>query len=93
MLSQERKISVTVEPEHVNQDWRLVGKFHRRTNMLIELAVMPPGVACPANARDYYCLLMLNGSLRESLKLRGLSSLSQPLTWTFDTLGQEIGWV
>ncbi|BAC91989.1 glr4048 [Gloeobacter violaceus PCC 7421] len=92
MFSQNRKIVVTVKPEHFHKEWRLVGKFHRRTNELLELLVMPPEVTCPADARQYYCLLMLNGSIRDTLRLRGLNNLDRPLTWTFDSGGQELGW-
>ncbi|AGY59209.1 hypothetical protein [Gloeobacter kilaueensis] len=92
MLSQKRKIAVTISPEQYRREWRLVGKFHRRTNELLELVAMPPETTCPANARDYYCLLLTGGSIRESLHLRGVNALEQPLTWTFDSFGHELGW-
>jgi hypothetical protein len=90
MLSQEKHIVVTVTPEHFWEDWRLVGQYDRRTNELVDLLILPPQMACPADSRGYYCLLMLNGSIRETLRLRGIANVDRAIVWIFDRNGQEL---
>lgn len=90
MLSQEKEIVVTLTPEHFWEDWRLVGQYDRRTHQLIDLLVLPPEMSCPVDSRGYYCLLMFNGSIRDTLKLRGITNIDRAIVWIFDQRGTEI---
>ncbi|MBC8122459.1 MAG: hypothetical protein H7Y22_11545 [Gemmatimonadaceae bacterium] len=90
MLSKAGELHVTVTPRHFQEDWRLVGQYSRRTNELKDLTLLPPNASCPADARESYCLLLFCGGIQESLRLRGVESLNEPIVWIFDRSGKEL---
>lgn len=89
-VSRNQGLKLLVTPKHFREDWRLSGNYDRRTNELIDLALLPPGSPCQLDAKTGYCLLLLSGSVQESLKLRGITKLEVPMVWTFDRQGQTV---
>jgi hypothetical protein len=90
VLSQNQGLKLVVTPKHFQENWRLSGSYDRKTNELIAVALLPPGSPCQVDAKTGYCLLLLSGSVQESLKLRGVTRLEVPMVWTFDRQGQTI---
>jgi hypothetical protein len=90
MLSQNQGLKLVVTPKHFRENWRLSGSYDRKTNELTAVEILPPGSPCQLDAKTGYCLLLLSGSIQESLKLRGITRLDVPLVWTFDQNGQTV---
>jgi hypothetical protein len=90
MLSQNQGLRLIVTPTHFRENWRLSGSYNRKTNELVAVSLLPPGSPCQLDAKTGYCLLLLSGSVQESLKLRGITRLDIPMAWTFDGQGQTL---
>jgi hypothetical protein len=90
MSTRNKQIVVQITPEQFWEDWRLVGVYDRRTNELADLRVLPPHMACPADGRYGYCLLLFNGTIRDTLRLRGITNIDRAIVWIFDRSGQEV---